>query len=249
MLNKPLKSSRNGFTLIELLVVISIIALLIALLLPALKAARATAQQSVCLQRERQIAVGMAAYRADNNGMFISNLDAGVPATSKPGWFVGLIYYMGTANNENVALTGKQRAQDWHYCPVKGVMPDGYPPSPDNESDWLAYNQHLGWTHNNPGTAVLKQFEYVYEHQVTKPSETMMIADGWVRTPGYAAWQTGHYFRNLSYTQAARANIAKHQESANYVFVDGHGESIRADDLPLDQLVTEKYPILLPFKP
>ncbi len=55
-----------GFTLIELLVVISIIALLIGILLPALGAARQVARQSQCLQHLRQIAVGCQTYATDN---------------------------------------------------------------------------------------------------------------------------------------------------------------------------------------
>ena len=59
--------SRNGFTLIELLVVIAIIALLMALLLPALSKARYSARHAQCVSNQKQIAVSMLNYAADNN--------------------------------------------------------------------------------------------------------------------------------------------------------------------------------------
>lgn len=59
----------RAFTLIELLVVISIIALLIAILLPALSAARRSAMVSQCLSRQKQIGIGVYAYATDNKGL------------------------------------------------------------------------------------------------------------------------------------------------------------------------------------
>lgn len=61
----PLGSGRSGFTLIELLVVISIIALLIAILLPALGAARKSAQRMQSLSNCKQIAMATMAFMAD----------------------------------------------------------------------------------------------------------------------------------------------------------------------------------------
>ncbi len=78
----------RGFTLIELLVVISIVALLIALLLPAIKQSKAVALTTACMSNVRQIGIGTHSYISDNAGMF--------PAPRRGAYFtthdIGLIY-------------------------------------------------------------------------------------------------------------------------------------------------------------
>jgi prepilin-type N-terminal cleavage/methylation domain-containing protein len=67
-----MKISRAAFTLIELLVVVGIIALLIAILLPALNKARAAAAQQVCGSNLHQIAIATLTYCNDNNGVMLT---------------------------------------------------------------------------------------------------------------------------------------------------------------------------------
>ena len=153
-------NSRRAFTLIELLVVIAIIALLLSVLLPALRTAKEQARRMICTAHVRSLIQGVYVYASDNDDEIpasVPGMNAGLSFTSKVTFHPDKWINLGRLYN-----TGIIDDPEIFYCPSQKN-----PILQHDEQDGIGWK----WTSENANEAVAISYMYGLLAQVRSMPE------------------------------------------------------------------------------
>jgi len=240
---------KNGFTLIELLVVIAIIALLLSILLPALKKAKNLARDTICLSNLKQVGVAMIAY-ANNYSQKVPRNAGGTYGTTydQPFWIIAFLPYLGTPVNK-IEDYYKVGIYDCPMYPNKEQTIDYILNSwgqPNTEEECKGVSKLSDF--KNPGTKL-----YLLDHEYTlNPGSTSSLQPAY--QPIIRDYKDLNNYRSIldfhersripgcpEATDATRkvAKARHKQKGSNAMAFDGHSGFVEAKDLTPEKFYTK----------
>ena len=223
--SRRLRPTTAKFTLIELLVVMAIIAILAAMLLPALNKARDRAKSTTCLNNLKQLGLAHVAYMGDSDdflGTSAKDFTGGDLDAHYYGWANKIAPYAG------FSLASNGRTYEKYAKP--GIKPSGNPfvcPADiDINPNWCSYSCNGRMGTNLAGYDVYPVYRI---GKYKSPSSKMYLVDGYgftIRDYEFCASNLGNTALN------ARIKLS-HVNRANVAFLDGHAAGFGFPPLPL----------------
>jgi prepilin-type N-terminal cleavage/methylation domain-containing protein/prepilin-type processing-associated H-X9-DG protein len=213
--NAVTSKKQRGFTLIELLVVIAIIAILAALLVPALKRAMESGRRAVCVSNLRQLALATEMYANDHGGSYPHNTE-GDP-----------YHGYGWRASARLLMKGEYVSHHVYNCPsIPMTPPMGFFPIEEYYGD--GFDESAQWQGLSIGKSVRGSYEfnfYDFEKQDPDRSGWPLL---WTREeldPGKTfAWDVFGGLLHWSNPAFARffPMVSHLAEGGNVAYVDGH---------------------------
>lgn len=224
------RSRQIAFTLVELLVVVAIIAILAALLLPALSKAKARGLTTVCLNNLKQLQTCCNMYAHDNNDFlppnrFIYDTTLTNNLASNSSWCLGITRYETTpALIENGLLFPYNRSTAIYHCPADYSVVETPSGQKLDIPRTRSYNMSQSIDGGPPG-ALAPCYRRITEIRKPAPSQLFVFLD--VHEDGIFDAHFGMFILPWNYQAWIDLPAERHSRGANFSFVDGHVEHWR----------------------
>ena len=219
-----------GFTLIELLVVMAIIAILAAMLLPALAKARHRATQAVCVSNLKQLGISFMLYADDWKGCFPKD------ASASNVWFTQVAPYLSQSRETFTAYSGMYDPLEDNWlagilkCPGEprssafwNVDWSGMKPADNKVATWYGMNGYLCGTSSDPDERYCPS-----PASMKTPSLTFLLSD---MNPG-PFLDNSDYYARINFNHPDMGISYRHAGSASVLFCDGHAETKTKAQVP-----------------